>query len=133
MKNFTQNLESELDSKLHFIALENQTKGMGLYYIPANIESVIVIGAFVRWRQYGKSSWNYEPDADCDAYFVTSWAHKIHRTFVELVRAETKEKVSYIDAAMMTEIYRMILCGEVQGQTLRSFSMQTLLENSFFR
>lgn len=24
MKNFTQNLESELDSKLHFIALENQ-------------------------------------------------------------------------------------------------------------
>ena len=49
---------------------------------------------------------------------------------MDLVRAETKEKVSYIDAAMMTEIYRMILCGEVQGQTLRSFSMQTLLESS---
>ena len=30
----------------------------------------------------------------------------------------------------MTEIYRMILCGEVQGQTLRSFSMQALLESS---
>lgn len=117
-------------SAVKIIALENQTKGMGLYYMPANIESVIVIGAFVRWRQYGKSSWNYEPDADCDAYFVTSWAHKIHRTFVDLVRAETKEKVPYIDAAMMTEIYRMILCGEVQGQTLRSFSMQTLLESS---
>lgn len=117
-------------SSVKIVALENQTKGTGLYYMPADIESVIVIGAFVRWRQYGKSSWNYEPDADRDAYFVTSWAHKIHRTFVELVRAETKEKVPYIDAAMMTEIYRMILCGEVQGQTLRSFSMQTLLESS---
>lgn len=117
-------------SSVKIVALENQTKGTGLYYMPADIESVIVIGAFVRWRQYGKSSWNYEPDADRDAYFVTSWAHKIHRTFVELVRAETKEKVSYIDAAMMTEIYRMILCGEVQGQTLRSFSMQALLESS---
>ena len=117
-------------SSVKIVALENQTKGTGLYYMPADIESVIVIGAFVRWRQYGKSSWNYEPDADRDAYFVTSWAHKIHRTFVELVRAETKEKVSYVDAAMMTEIYRMILCGEVQGQTLRSFSMQTLLESS---
>lgn len=117
-------------SSVKIVALENQTKGTGLYYMPADIESVIVIGAFVRWRQYGKSSWNYEPDADRDAYFVTSWAHKIHRTFVDLVRAETKEKVSYIDAAMMTEIYRMILCGEVQGQTLRSFSMQTLLESS---
>lgn len=117
-------------TSVKIVALENQTKGTGLYYMPADIESVIVIGAFVRWRQYGKSSWNYEPDADRDAYFVTSWAHKIHRTFVELVRAETKEKVPYIDAAMMTEIYRMILCGEVQGQTLRSFSMQTLLESS---
>lgn len=117
-------------SSVKIVALENQTKGTGLYYMPADIESVIVIGAFVRWRQYGKSSWNYEPDADRDAYFVTSWAHKIHRTFVELVRAETKEKVPYIDAAMMTEIYRMILCGEVQGQTPRSFSMQTLLESS---
>lgn len=117
-------------SSVKIVALENQSKGTGLYYMPADIESVIVIGAFVRWRQYGKSSWNYEPDADRDAYFVTSWAHKIHRTFVELVRAETKEKVPYIDAAMMTEIYRMILCGEVQGQTLRSFSMQTLLESS---
>ena len=117
-------------SSVKIIALENQTKGTGLYYMPANIESVIVIGAFVRWRQYGKNSWNYEPDADCDAYFVTSWAHKIRETFVELVHAETKEKVPYIDAAIMTEIYRMILCGEVQGQTLRGFSMQTLLESS---
>lgn len=41
-------------SAVKIIALENQTKGMGLYYMPANIESVIVIGAFVRWRQYGK-------------------------------------------------------------------------------
>ena len=117
-------------SSVKIVALENQTKGTGLYYMPADIESVIIIGAFVRWRQYGKSSWNYEPDADRDAYFVTSWAHKIHRTFVELVRAETKEKVPYIDAAMMTEIYRMILCGEIQAQTLRSVSIQTLMESS---
>ena len=117
-------------SSVKIVALENQTKGTGLYYMPADIESVIVIGAFVRWRQCGKSSWNYEPDADRDAYFVTSWAHKIHRTFVELVRAETKEKVPYIDAAMMTEIYRMILCGEIQAQTLRSVSIQTLMESS---
>lgn len=50
-------------SSVKIVALENQTKGTGLYYMPADIESVIVIGAFVRWRQYGKSSWNYEPDA----------------------------------------------------------------------
>ena len=117
-------------SSVKIIALENQTKGVGLYYMPANIDSVLVIGAFVRWRQYGKGSWNYEPDADMDAYIATSWAHKIRGTFVELVRAETKEKVPYIDAAIMSEIYRMILCGEIQGQTLRSFSTQTLLESA---
>lgn len=117
-------------SAVKIVALENQTKGTALYYMPANIESVLVIGAFVRWRQYGKSSWNYEPDADMDAYIVTSWAHKIRETFVTLVRAETKEKIPYIDAAIMSEIYRMVLCGEIHGQTLRSFSTQTLLEST---
>lgn len=115
------------DSSLRFVALEGQTKNEGLYVIPANWASVNIILAFVRWKEYGNRSWNYQ-DADFDAYLITTWTESIKKELVQRVKEcrpgiETK----YIEAAVSAEMYRIILCGEFREKSLKNFNSQTLL------
>lgn len=114
------------DSAVLLVALEGQTKKEGLYVLPANWNSINIILAFIRWKEYGNKSWNY-PDADFDAYLITTWTEAIKKTLVTKV-SEYKSgiKTKYIEAAVSAEIYRTILAGEFREKSLKNFNLQTL-------
>ena len=115
------------DSALLLVALEGQTKKEGLYVLPANWNSINIILAFIRWKEYGNKSWNYL-DADFDAYLITTWTESIKKELVKKV-AEYKDGIesNYIEAAVAAEIYRTILTGEFREKSLKNFNLQTLL------
>lgn len=115
------------DSSVLLVALEGQTKKEGLYVLPANWNSINIILAFIRWKEYGNKSWNY-PDADFDAYLITTWTESIKKTLVTKV-SEYKSGIEtkYIEAAVSAEIYRTILVGEFREKSLKNFNLQTLL------
>lgn len=115
------------DSAVLLVALEGQTKKEGLYVLPANWSSINIILAFIRWKEYGNKSWNY-PDADFDAYLITTWTESIKKTLVTKV-SEYKSGIEtkYIEAAVSAEIYRTILAGEFREKILKNFNLQTLL------
>lgn len=115
------------DSAVLLVALEGQTKKEGLYVLPANWNSINIILAFIRWKEYGNKSWNY-PDADFDAYLITAWTESIKKTLVTKV-SEYKSGIEtkYIEAAVSAEIYRTILAGEFREKSLKNFNLQILL------
>lgn len=114
------------DSAVLLVALEGQTKKEGRYVLPANWNSINIILAFIRWKEYGNKSWNY-PDADFDAYLITTWTEAIKKTLVTKV-SEYKSGIEtkYIEAAVSAEIYRTILAGEFREKSLKNFNLQTL-------
>ncbi len=123
----TNNAKKVKESSLLFVALEGQTKNSGLYILPANWNSINIILAFIRWKEYGNKSWNY-PDADFDAYLITTWTESIKKELVARVKEykpgiETK----YIEAAIAGEMYRTILTGEFREKTLKNFTIRELL------
>ncbi|SMC62097.1 ATP-binding protein [Papillibacter cinnamivorans] len=109
------------------ICFENQTKGTGFYTMPANWESVNLISAFIRWREYGNQSWNY-PDSDLDAYLITAGLSRIKNDLVKAVNVNAFSKTSYIEAAIAAEMYRMILCGEYRERSLKNLTAKYLFE-----
>ena len=121
------NAKKVKDSALLLVALEGQTKKEGLYVLPATWNSINIVLAFIRWKEYGNKSWNY-PDADFDAYLVTTWTESIKGELVRKV-SEYKDGVesNYIEAAVAAEMYRTILSGEFREKSLKNFSLQTLL------
>ena len=106
------------------IAFERPAKTVKCFYIiPAQLESIQVIGAFLRWRQYGKESWNYE-GSDFDAYIVSKWLYMVKDDIVRAVSDEVDTGVSYIKVAIASEIYRLILTGTYRGESLGSFDIK---------
>ncbi len=123
------NITKVKNSSVHLVTFENQTKlrAPGFYIMPANWDSMNVISAFIRWREYGSQSWDY-PDADFDAYLVTAWVSRIKGLLVKAVDEMSVCSTSYIEAAIAAEIYRMILCGEFRGQNLKKLTYKCLFE-----
>lgn len=122
----TNNAKKVKDSSLLFVALEGQTKNEGLYVLPAKWESLNIILAFIRWKEYGNKSWNY-PEADFDAYLITTWTESIKKELVARVK-EYKPGVEtrYIEAAIAGEMYRTILTGEFREKSLKNFTIKEL-------
>lgn len=123
------NITKIKNSSVKLITFANQTKikTPGFYIMPANWDSMNVISAFIRWREYGSQSWNY-PESDFDAYLVTSWTFKIKDTLVDAVNECAVSETSYVEAAMAAEIYRMILCGEYTGKSLKNLTIENLFD-----
>lgn len=114
-------------SKYKLVSLQNQTKGNGFYVLPANWDSLSVINAFIRWREFGNKNWNY-PGADFDAYLVTSWIARIKKQIVKAVTIyDDKTESKYIEAAVTAEMYRLILNGEYREKTIRNLTAEYLL------
>lgn len=114
-------------SKYKLIALENQTKGSGYYHLPANWDSLNVINAFIRWREFGNQSWEY-PGADFDIYLITSWTSRIKKQIVKAVQLyDEKNESRYVEAAIAAEMYRLILNGEYREKTLENLTAEYLL------
>ena len=124
------NISKIKKSSVKLIEFERQTKvrNPGFYIMPANWESLNVISAFVRWREYGSQSWNYQ-DSDLDAYLVTSWSSQIQSQLIAAVDENAVSQTSYIEAAVAAEMYRMILCGEFREKNLKNLSTQYLFDS----
>ena len=123
------NISKVKNSSVRLVTFENQSKlrTAGFYNMPANWDSMNVISAFIRWREYGSQSWNY-PDSDLDAYLVTSWASQIKDSLVKAVNELAVSNTSYIEAAIAAEMYRMILCGEYRERSLKNLTSKFLFD-----
>lgn len=117
------------DSSAPLVNFENQTRErtQGLYTMPASRESMHIIAAFLRWREYGGQSWAY-PESDLDAYFITSWTSRIKSALLKAVRENADADASYIEAAISAEIYRQILGGEFREKSLKNLTVRHLFE-----
>jgi hypothetical protein len=123
------NIEKVKKSSANLVIFENQTKGNGFYVLPANWNSLNVVGAFVRWREYGKQSWNY-PESDFDAFLITSWTASVEKELLIAVNEYKKGvDVNYIDAAIAAEIYRLIIAGEFRERSLKNLTAQYLFDS----
>lgn len=113
-------------SKYKLVALENQTKGNGYYTLPASWDSLNLINAFIRWREFGNQSWKY-PGSDFDVYLITSWTSRIKKIIVKAVALyDGKTETKYIEAAMTAEMYRLILNGEYREKTIGNLTTDYL-------
>ena len=116
-------------SKYKLVALENQTKGNGYYVLPANWDSLNVINAFIRRREFGSQSWEYV-GSDFDAYVITSWTARIKKQIVKAVtQYDDKNDTKYIEAAVTAEMYRLILNGEYREKSLRNLTANYIFCN----
>ena len=114
-------------SKYKLVALENQTKGNGYYILPASWDSLNLVNAFIRWREFGNQSWKY-PGSDFDIYIITSWTSRIKKQIVKAVSLyNDKTETKYIEAAMTAEMYRLILNGEYREKTIGNLTAEYLL------
>ena len=123
------NVNKIKDSSVRLVGLEHQTKERtpALYTLPASMESVNVMGAFVRWHVYGAQSWNYA-GADFDAYLVTAWTARMRDALIACVRENAMHGASYIEAAIAAEIHRLILSGSLCEKSLKRMTVQQLFD-----
>jgi phosphoglycolate phosphatase-like HAD superfamily hydrolase len=123
------NIDKVKKSSAKLVIFENQTKGNGFYVLPANWNSLNVISAFVRWREYGNQSWNY-PESDFDAFLITSWTASVEKELLNAVNEYKKGvDVNYIDAAIAAEMYRLIIAGEFRERSLKNLTTQYIFES----
>ena len=116
-------------SKYKLVALENQTKGNGYYILPASWDSLNVINAFIRWREFGNQRWEYK-GSDFDVYLITSWVSRIKKQIVKAVSLyDEKTETKYIEAAITAEMYRLILNGEYREKTIGNLTAEYLFCN----
>lgn len=114
-------------SRYKLVALENQTKGEGYYILPASWESVNIICAFIRRREFGNNSWEY-PGSDFDAYLITAWTFRIKDQIVKaVIQADDNVESRYIESAIAAEMYRLILNGEYREKSLGNLTSEYLL------
>ena len=121
------NISKVKASRSTLVMFENQTKGSGFFVMPASWDSMNVISAFIRWREYGNQSWDY-PDSDLDAFLVTSWSSRIKDNIVSAITDENGGKTKYIEAAIAAEMYRMILYGEFRERSLKNLTAKYLYD-----
>ena len=114
-----------LSGTRNILVLERQTKGIGYYTLPSSWESMNLLEVMIRWREFGKQSWNY-PDADFDLYLLSSWTSRVKNNIVHAVEEDKNKNTSYIQAAIIGELYQLILLGEYGGKSLDKLSSDYL-------
>ena len=111
-------------SSVQFVTLTNlRRKSPGLYELPANIESQMLISAFCQ-KILNKNSWNYD-GAYISAYVITSWTEKHKKEIVNTIKyydIGNKTKYNYIEPAICSELYRAILNGEYHDRTFKNLN-----------
>lgn len=109
------------------VALERQQKGSGFYTLPANWNSLTILEAMIRWREYGKQSWNYQ-GSGFDAFLLTSWTASVKDAIVKAVDEDHTLGTSYVEASMIAEMYRLILFGVYGERSLKNLTIDYLFE-----
>lgn len=111
------------------LELERQSKGNGYYTLPATWESMNVLEVMIRWHEYGKESWNYT-DSDFDLYLLSSWTTKVKNDIVCAVEEDRTKRTPYIEAAMVAEIYQLILTGVYGEKSLKNLTFDYLFRDA---
>lgn len=114
-----------LSGSRKIIVLERQTKGTGYYTLRSTWEAKNLLEVMIRWREFGKQSWNY-PDADFDLFLLSAWTSKAKDHIVHAVEENREKRTSYIEAAIVGELYQMILLGEYGEKSLKNLSSDYL-------
>lgn len=121
------NIDKIKASSTKFVTFENPTRQLaaGFVVLPAERRSAYLISAFIRWREFGECSWNYE-GSDFDAFLATSWISATKKDFVAAVNDTLDRGISYIQPAIAAEIYYQIMKGQYTGKTLNGFTAKNL-------
>ena len=122
------NAEKSCPKSDRLVSLENQLrlKNPGYYELPANLNSVNILCAFIKWREFGSKSWNY-PESDFDVYLVSSWVRSVKADVVKAMDDHNNStKTSYIEAAITAEMYRLIINGEYREKSLKNLTVSDL-------
>ena len=118
------NAEKACPKSDRLVTLQNQLrlKSPGYYELPANLNSLNLLCAFIRWREFGSKSWNY-PESDFDVYLVSSWVRTVKKDVVKaLDDRKNSAQTSYIEAAITAEMYRLIINGEYREKSLKNLT-----------
>jgi hypothetical protein len=118
-------LNKALSGTRNILVLERQFKGTGYYTLSSTLESLNLLEVMLRWRDFGKQSWDYQ-DADFDLYLLTSWTSKIKDDIVHAVEESKDKRTSYIEAAIIGELYQLILLGEYGEKSLKNLTTDNL-------
>lgn len=118
-------------SSLNLISIERQDRAIekGLYLLEDTEETYQLLMCFGKWLHLGKSSWKYE-GATSDIRYATTWLYKNKAVFVEIVKGIQDDEIypSYLKCAIVAEVYRSILNGEVTKLT--ELNVDLLMKNS---
>lgn len=125
-------LINKIDFKNSFIMLEGQTRESShIFMLERNMESMALLLAFVKWKEYGKESWDYTNSYE-DIYDVTKWLNTNKDKIVQAVKfTSSNVERDYIEAAIASEMFRSILNGEYKEKNLSSYNLENLFCSMF--
>lgn len=123
-------LINKIDFKNSFIMLEGQTRESShIFMLERNVESMALLLAFIKWKEYGKESWNYTNSYE-DIYEVTKWLNTNKDKIIHAIKfTSSNTERDYIEAAIASEIFRSILNGEYKGKNLLSYNLEDLFRS----
>lgn len=97
---------------LQFYTLSNtKTETKGYIKLEATQKNVELLLSFVKYKDYGKGSWNYE-NSYLDCYTVTNWFITEKENILSAIKKLDLFKYHYCDCAIAVEIYKKILYGQ---------------------
>ena len=87
---------------------------------------MLVVSAFIKWKEFGKDSWDYA-DSYKDIYEVTKWLNTNKHKIVHAVKfTPSNIERDYIEAAIASEMFRSILNGEYTEKNLSNYNLENL-------
>lgn len=107
------NLVNDSNFNLVEIVRQDRAAGKGLFVLEDNDENYQFLLSLGKYEFEGNSSWNID-DAASSIRIVTNWLNKNTNKIVKIVKEYSdNNNPGYIKCALLVEIYRSILNGEV--------------------
>lgn len=106
------------------IARQDRAAGKGLFVLEDNDENYQFLLSLGKYEFEGNSSWNIE-DSASSIRIVTSWLNKNTSKIINVVKeySDKSNNPGYIKCALLVEIYRSIMNGEVNKLSDISYSL----------
>ena len=120
------------DSSIKMISFERQDQGQdkSLVMLNDNEETYKLLLCFGKWKYLGKKTWNFSDSASA-VYIATSWLERNKSRFIEVVRGTKDESVpDYVKAAMIVQIYKLILNGNFGKKHISDFNSSMILNEN---
>lgn len=108
------NLVNDSNYNLVEIVRQDRAAGKGLFVLEDNDENYQFLLSLGKYEFEGDSSWNID-DAASSIRIVTSWLNKNTSKIIKAVKeySDVNSNPGYIKCALLVELYRSILNGEI--------------------